>query len=314
MRSIIMRLRRSDGRRRRCRRPLHGFTLVELLVVIAIIGILIALLLPAVQAAREAARRMQCSNNLKQMGLAVHNYMAQSSGKCPPGSTGGLRHGLFSFILPYMELQQIYDELDLNGNTLDERHRLTRMPMYTCPSYALESFITKYEGGYDYLNGSQLTYQGVCGHFYNDGKPFDGTPHYGELPHNGMFGWKFQRRIGEVTDGTSHTLLIGEYVQRSALDVEYASNVRCWVLGANISDNDQIGSYAVKVAQVSINMPVLNWGDVPFNHLPFGSDHAGGANFALADGSVRFIEEQVDFDVYTSLATCNGGETDAIMP
>jgi len=89
------------------RRDSHGFTLVELLVVIAIIGILIALLLPAVQAAREAARRLQCTNNLKQLGMATHNYAAQYSGRFPAGTTGPHRHGLFTYILPFIEQDAI---------------------------------------------------------------------------------------------------------------------------------------------------------------------------------------------------------------
>lgn len=98
-----------------CKRKPHlqGFTLVELLVVIAIIGILIALLLPAVQLAREAARRMQCSNNLKQMGLALHNYLSTYRTHFPHGAWGHYRHGLFSTMLPYLEQKTIYDSFDL---------------------------------------------------------------------------------------------------------------------------------------------------------------------------------------------------------
>ena len=290
----------------------RGFTLVELLVVIAIIGILIALLLPAVQAAREAARRMQCTNNMKQMALAAHNYASAYQDKFPYGNTGGHKHGLFTFILPFMEMTQIYDELDLDGNTLDEHHRYTPIPAYSCPSYTSEKLVTKYTGVEEYLNGWQLTYQGVCGVFYNDGDVHDGDLYYGEIPRNGLFGWQFQRRIGEVSDGTSHTLMMGEYVVRTPSD-SVESNVRCWVLGANESLNTQIGSYALKAVQTAVNTPVRTWGDFPFNHMPFSSDHPGGANFSLGDGSVSFLQEEMDFEVYQAMATCNEGEANASM-
>ena len=115
----------------------HGFTLVELLVVIAIIGILIAMLLPAVQAAREAARRMQCSNNLKQMGLGMHNYASANKDFFPTGNTGEMyrwKPGLFSLLLPYIEHQALYDSLDMTGwnDTInDEENKYTPIQCYT---------------------------------------------------------------------------------------------------------------------------------------------------------------------------------------
>ncbi len=113
----------------------RAFTLVELLVVIAIIGILIALLLPAVQAAREAARRSQCTNNLKQIGLAIHDYMDVCRTHFPPGSPGRTRHGFFSLILPFLEQTSVYKDLTLSGSAHSETHRYTEIPGYVCPSY-----------------------------------------------------------------------------------------------------------------------------------------------------------------------------------
>ena len=124
----------------------RGFTLVELLVVIAIIGILVALLLPAVQAAREAARRTKCVNNLKQMGLAIHNYISAHRGEFPPGCPVSPNYppsprlqGLFSYILPFLEEKGIYDQLrlknDVQSDLWNRMHRFTEISTYVCPSY-----------------------------------------------------------------------------------------------------------------------------------------------------------------------------------
>ena len=123
-------------------RPVGGFTLVELLVVITIIGILIALLLPAVQAAREAARRMQCTNNLKQLGLACHNYMAAWNGCFPCAGRGNAHHGLFTRMLPYLEQDSLYGRLNFNPATENtsaepQVYRDTIISAYVCPSFGL---------------------------------------------------------------------------------------------------------------------------------------------------------------------------------
>ena len=107
------------------RRKQAAFTLVELLVVIAIIGTLVALLLPAVQSAREAARRTQCSNNLRQMGLAMHTYASTYQERFPPGSRGKGIHGFFSIILPYIEQKAVYDRLTIRLTTHDAGDRVT---------------------------------------------------------------------------------------------------------------------------------------------------------------------------------------------
>lgn len=302
----------------RQRRPKAGFTLVELLVVIAIIGILIALLLPAVQSAREAARRMQCSNNLKQIALALHNYAAAQREHFPIGSPGPVEHGVFSALLPYLEQQAIYNELDLTGKTrttMQEPHRYTSIPAYLCPSWPHGPVFRNMHNGLQ--NGAVTTYQGVAGAYPTVPPVTEAGTGCGDIPKNGVFGWGFPRRMGEVRDGLSNTLALAEFVQ---IDLKAGSgtmsfenppgNVRSWVFGATSTG---LCSYAFKVAVHPLNSQFDRVADgVSFNHLPFGSYHPGGGHFAAADGSVHFLSDSVSFDLYRQLMTVDGGEPASI--
>ncbi|MEA1951980.1 MAG: DUF1559 domain-containing protein [Planctomycetota bacterium] len=299
------------------RRPVDGFTLVELLVVIAIIGILIALLLPAVQAAREAARRMNCTNNMKQLGLAIHNYIAASSGRFPPGSTGRYSHGLFSTMLPYLEQDLVADTFTwgVESQTKIEKYRYTDIPPYTCPSYAGPHVIGVGDRSPNWLTGAITTYQGVNGAIDNPAQT-DACSAYGETPWNGLFPWmnanNRPRFIRDVVDGTSHTLAMGEFVHRDKASVgpydfaAWPGNCRSWIFGGD----GTCGNYTSKVVVHHINSLLDRSTDgVGYNHLAFGSPHPGGANFVYADGSTRFVNEEIEMALYRALATFNGGET-----
>jgi prepilin-type N-terminal cleavage/methylation domain-containing protein/prepilin-type processing-associated H-X9-DG protein len=311
------------------RRKSTGFTLVELLVVITIIGILIALLLPAVQAAREAARNMQCSNNLKQMGLALHNYATENNGCFPCGSalstpTRNYRHAMFSYLLPFLEQSTIFGQLNLSGRTLDESKyiRETILSACICPSYMGPSIalpvVQPIMGSTYFKEGALLTYQTVGGRLMDkDGNAYPALTcsAYGNSPTNGMFGPGFMRQLSSVTDGLSNTLAIGEFVQKdedpTSSFKDWPGNVRPWLLAGDTT----CGTMCVKVLVWPINAKVDRSSStlsVPYNHLPMGSHHSGGANFLLADGSVRFLSDTISLDLYQSLGTCNGDESEQV--
>jgi prepilin-type N-terminal cleavage/methylation domain-containing protein len=286
-----------------------AFTLVELLVVIAIIGILIALLLPAVQAAREAARRSQCTNKLKQIGLALHNYADVHKETFPFGNLDAYRHAVFSTILPYIEQQALYNRLNLGcstSTTMKKEPLYSIVPTYFCPSYPGEAVTG---AAYDavYTGGALSLYQCLAGHLV-DGMENTKSASYGDIPKNGLFGWGWTRNMAGVTDGLSNTLAVGEFVnyERDATHIcgQHPGNIRPWMIGGAT-----LCSFTMKVIVWPINSGMDRFTDgVLFNHLPMGSYHPGGCNFCLGDASVRFISDTIDMTTYQSLSTCNGGE------
>jgi len=293
----------------RNRRLESAFTLVELLVVIAIIGVLVALLLPAVQAAREAARRMQCTNNLKQIGLAMHNFAAANGDRFPAGSPDGATHGLFTLILPYLEQQNVYDQFDLEASTFSplvlSDHRFIQMAPYLCPSWPHPPVFQDMPN--DLMNGAITTYQGVGGAFPEVDPVTIAPTSIGNMPHNGIFGFEIDRKLSSISDGLSNTLAVGEFVQIDLAGEFFSAppgNVRPWIYGASSSAN---ASYAFKVIVHPLNSKFDRVAQsIPFNHLQHGSFHVGGANFVLGDGSVHFIQENIELELYQNLATING--------
>lgn len=316
-------------------KSLQGFTLVELLVVIAIIGVLVALLLPAVQAAREAARRAGCSNNLHQMGIAVQNY-ASTHKELPPGYGRTLedidpkrtfvKKGLFNEILPYMEQQSAYDLVDFDYykdgvSYLEDPARDHLVEVYSCPSWPFDRVNQSAPPNYEYRLGALVTYTGVAGAIQNRGEKLVNSGE-GSVPDNGAFllgegliNGKFPtvvergRRLGEITDGQSNTLLIAEFNhvncefgQLIAEDVP--GNVRPWYVGG-------FGTvpYAMKVVENAPNICVHRQNTpVPLNHLPLGSFHPGVVQSAHIDGSVHVVAEDIDLVTLKALATANGEE------
>jgi prepilin-type N-terminal cleavage/methylation domain-containing protein/prepilin-type processing-associated H-X9-DG protein len=287
------------------RRSSRGFTLIELLVVISIIGILIGLLLPAVQSARAAAQRIQCTNNMKQMGLAMHTYATSNKECFPVGGAGSSKHALFTAMLPYIEQQAVFNQLNLKGNPESETLKYTLISVYACPSYPHKVVIKGHATGYK--NGASTTYQAVGGSIRNAGETII-TSSYGNFPQNGLFTWNKVRRFKDATDGLTSSFAMGEFVHRDYKGGEMSDipgNVRGWIMGSNGAD----ASYTFKVLQYPLNAKLDRIADgIAYNHLPMGSYHAGGANFLMGDGSVHWIGNSIDFTTYRSLATCNGRE------
>ena len=294
----------------RFRRPLHGFTLVELLVVIAIIGILIALLLPAVQAAREAARRLQCGNNLKQLGLALHNYH-QALGSFPPGAAWGAsghkkRIGLHVFLLPYLELQTLYEQIDRAGSVFEGVNidlGKQSINVFLCPSDGREPIDTQSEGN----NWITTNYSGVMGAGRVSRVVLEHS-HCGDYANDGAFFPYSRTRITDIRDGSSNTAAIGERT----------FELRGWIRGAHYVGDPK--KYVCVDAAKNVSHPINSdpedycYWDCPggraclFNDLFFGSRHPNGAQFVFADGSVHSIHDTIAWPVIQALAMVNDGE------
>lgn len=304
-------------------KKLRGFTLIELLVVIAIIAILIALLLPAVQQAREAARRTQCKNNLKQLALAMHNYH-DTVGAFPFGFDE--RETLWSaMILPQIEQTNLYQTLiwqegtvgnwDWNGSP-NEKACGTIMPAFMCPSMPL--------GPWD-NNGIPgrvpASYRGCAGGLIASDdlstRPagFNTAAHRAleEANLDGMFYGCSKVQMRDITDGTSNTILLGEsrtseYV-KDGQQMDYwlfgSPQTGGWVLGG-IGGTEYSEGLGSAVVRINANLDPNFHGTLM--EMAFGSYHVGGAQFALADGSVRFMSENMDLKTYQALATRQGGE------
>lgn len=285
----------------------RGFTLIELLVVIAIIAVLIALLLPAVQQAREAARRTQCRNNLKQIGLALHNYHDQFT-VFPPGcglssqspdagytvdlttANRAAAYGWATYILPQLDQSPLYNQLNVGGLELCllmQQAALrpltqTSISAYRCPSDIAPATNTQRA----FTNAifadtppGTSSYAGVHGTRWSHGADWIQN----QKDPYGIFWPASRTSIRDITDGTSNTLMVGER------HWDFLSAV--WVGTRNYTGNGDVGLRQI--------VGITNWQiNLPGNNAPraFHSAHTGGAHFLLADGSVRFVNQNIHFD------------------
>jgi prepilin-type N-terminal cleavage/methylation domain-containing protein/prepilin-type processing-associated H-X9-DG protein len=286
-----------------------GFTLIELLVVIAIIAILIGLLLPAVQKVREAAARMSCSNNLKQIALATHGYH-DAVGELPPALSGTLTKSDIKYstycvwILPHIEQDNVYRTAVKNGTNYNVNFPLgtNKIKTYLCPGSQEELSKSTSEAA----NG-QVNY---TTHYYGNLGPIGtnsttGTAYQirtvgaqGNYSLVGALQVNVGARIETVSDGTSNTLLYGESSKNGWK--HYRSWIRGW-------DSDSSGACVTGKNIVNpINAQDYTSGN--FNNISLSSNHSGGVNIALVDGSIRFLRDSTPMDTLFRLASRNGGE------
>jgi prepilin-type N-terminal cleavage/methylation domain-containing protein/prepilin-type processing-associated H-X9-DG protein len=326
-----------------CAPARRGFTLIELLVVIAIIAVLIALLLPAVQSAREAARRAQCVNNLKQIGLAMHNYETASSvfppakiysctDRGPTNDPGGkglvLNTTAFTLILNYMEqgpLHSAYNfslpssnAINTNGNPPSPNTTLvgdppgdkanstvvgTLIASYLCPDQDPSSPINTASGAYAMDNGRRGSYLLASSQYY-DGFSARYWPNTRPADVGIFSGNDYSTRVPEIKDGTSNTVMAGESSQpKTSASYGPYWGAGCWT---------SVHGRALPPNSASVLYGTPNGKPVANNKGSYawqmGSEHPGGMNALFADGSVKFIKDSINHATWFAINTMRHGE------
>jgi len=280
----------------------NGFTLIELLVVIAIIAVLIALLLPAVQQARESARRSQCKNNLKQLGLALHSYHDQSL-MLPPAAVyarnaSGTYQNYMStwvFLLPFIDQSNLFQTWNFDvaqNSSTNSVPNSKPVSVYLCPSRPSRPVPGRSAGDTNSAAGDYATSAGT-----------GNVTGYAE---DGLFWLNSSARLRDITDGTSNTLAIGEKLTRipnrpTDHTADYAQYRFSWHSTRNtVSPMNRNTLIYSSTGGASV---------MTSTDCNFGSDHVGGAQFLFADGSVHFISENINLQLYQRLSQRADGNT-----
>ncbi|WZO97473.1 DUF1559 domain-containing protein [Isosphaeraceae bacterium EP7] len=291
----------------------NGFTLIELLIVISVISLAIALLLPAVQSAREAARRIQCIDHLKQLGLALHQYH-DIHGQFPLGSVsrdpvttlgGNHRIPFCVSLLPYIEQGASFSNYNINlsfQRSENSTSRLTRIETFQCPS----------DDPVVYVNSQSV----AIDHKGNYGVNWGPNTYFNQEPGGAPFYINYGAGFADFIDGASNTLAMMEMRQSPSqtgglLDRRgriWNDNSSCYQLTAKLTPNNQAPDRGICGNDPSDNLPCLYSTD-PANHfLTARSQHPGGLNALLCDGSARFFKDSVALATWKAMSTTQGGE------
>jgi len=304
----------------------YGFTLIELLVVIAIIAVLVAILLPAVQQAREAARMSNCRNNLKQIGIAVHNYLETTGGFIPRGvnhattsncccETDGSQvgHTIHAMILPYIDQIALYNKADFNKRASDVANTAiwqSRIPMYICPSAIEPAPVAAGYQPHNYPAAGTAHGYGLCGR-------------HGGTTTNGVFAsnWGIldvgtiatptlpgtmvaqSLSIGKIKDGLSNTMMFSEFAAglKGAMPVAHPYGQSWFVPGYGSTEYSTL-------AGATPNSPTITYTATPSNYGTVRSYHTGGVHGLMMDGSVKFVSDSIAGTVWVAVNTPIGGE------
>jgi prepilin-type N-terminal cleavage/methylation domain-containing protein/prepilin-type processing-associated H-X9-DG protein len=303
-----------------------AFTLVELLVVVAVVGMLMAILMPAIQAARESARRVGCANNMRQSGLGIIEYESAIA-FYPPGRTGcddtgdSMNHPIcppglpstkktaasgFVEILPYIEYHDLYEDLDIGHGGLWNRNVddlgwyknpakckgiKRRVEIFVCPSDTARELSAVYFP-VKAATSSYALVQGTLGP--------DSPLHVSKFDNDGLFLYVVRRRPAQVTDGLSKTFMVGEVV---LADVWESSNTWSYAL---------VNADCLRTTRNALNTQPGRGVVLERQNGAFGSQHPQGANFGFADGHIEFISDAIDLDTYRARSTLQDEDTRGI--
>ena len=321
-----------------------GFTLVELLVVIAIIGVLIALLLPAVQQAREAARRMQCQNQMKQLGLALHNYHDVNN-TFPFGTRNPVGAPNWRIaVLPYMDQTALYNQLDINVSTSVGGFSSQRedgssygygtgansvlaglvVPGWNCPSSTCSTNASGQSPTYNNAEEGQThDYVGIAGATPDpsgatSGKCYSGSSYGGIVCENGMLYPNATKRMRDITDGTTNTVIVGEQsglVGTKDIRSNYQGGWAGFTTGGRPSamTGNPWGSGTTTIryrinADETICSSSSGCNTTYDSNIPLSSQHPGGTQGLLCDGSVRFLQETIQMEILLMLSARDDGQ------
>jgi prepilin-type N-terminal cleavage/methylation domain-containing protein len=300
-------------------RPLHGFTLIEILVVVSIIGVLIALMLPAVQKARESARKTQCANNLKQLGLGMHGYLLNHRA-FPPGyiskvlpnhDDGGPGWAWGALVMPYIEQAALREQIELTASLRSPESaavRLSSVPLFICPSDDMFEPIIDIPS----KSSTLIICQMAAGNYVASAGTVRPTCKRCRDQFDGVFGRNRAIKPKDLQDGLSKTLAIGERAS-------YWSRPVVWgvVPNSKVIDNQQPGLFAAGPAYVlgttfheGFNIETaaddMDHGTMGTFAEAFGSKHPGGAFFMFCDAGVRFVWDDADPAIMNALSTRDG--------